>query len=301
MKKLVLAAALLSPSAALADFIGVHAGISQWKSEFSGEIAGLKKYNERSEYGWGVPSFEERGFKEEGQRFGYIAFEHPIPLLPNLRLDFTQIDDSGLTESPVLSRRFIQVEYLTINGEPNVRTEIPWDFGQHVATSISIDAYDATAYYEILDNWVNLDLGITIRKMDGEFTETALPVATPKVTIGGTCNYTNVIERPDGLCAVGSISETTPFSIIVPMLYTNVRFDIPMTGVFFEGRGKGIAASGSRVLDIEIEAGYMFDLTVAELGIALGYRTSSLKADDLDDLYADAKLDGYYAGLKFHF
>lgn len=296
MKKLVLAAALLSPSAAFADFIGVHAGISQWKSEFSGEIAGIQKYNKRQGYGWGVPSFEERGLEQNDQVFGYLAIEHPVPMLPNVRLDFTEISDSGTSPSPLLSQRYIQT--VELNQGP---TDIPWDISQNVSTQINISAVDVTAYYEILDNWVNLDVGLTIRKMSGEFIETTDPESTPNVLLGGTCNYTNVIVGQPGQCIIGAQSETTPFDIVVPMLYTNVRFDIPMTGVFFEGRGKGIAASGSRVLDIEIEAGYMFDFTVAELGIALGYRTSSLKADDLDDLYADAKLDGYYAGLKFHF
>lgn len=293
MKKLVLAAALLSPSAALADFIGVHGAYYQWRSEFSGEIAGIDKYNERQGYGWGVPSFEERGLKENDQYFGYIAFEHPVPLLPNVSLGFSKIEDHGVSPEKIVSRRYVQ--------EIDENLSIKWDIEQDVETQINIDALDLNLYYEVLDNWVNLDLGVTIRKMSGEFIESTFAEPTIDDIVGGNCNSDQLLQGPPGYCIIKRQTQTTPFDIVLPMLSSTVRFDIPMTGLYFEGRGKGIAVSGSKVLDLEIEAGYMFDLTVAEAGLAIGYRTSSLVADDLDELYSDAKLEGYYAGLKFHF
>lgn len=292
MKKLVLAAALASPSAAFADFIGVHGAFMQWQSEFSGEIAGIDKYNERQAYGWGVPSFGERGLEKNNQYFGYLAFEHPVPFIPNISLGFTKIEDHGTSPEKIVSRRYVQNL-----GDLNIN----WDIKQDVETELNIDALDLNLYYEILDNWVNLDLGITIRKMSGEFIESTFPEPTIDDIVGGNCNSDQLIQGPEGYCIIKRQSQTTPFDIFVPMINSTFRFDIPMSGAYIEARGKGIAFNGSKVLDIEVEAGYMFDLTVAEAGIALGYRSSSLVADDLDALYSDAKLDGYYAGLKFHF
>lgn len=293
MKKLVLAAALLSPSAAFADFIGVHGSFNQWRSEFSGEIAGIDKYNERQGYGWGVPSFEERGLKANNQYFGYLAFEHPVPLLPNVSIGFSTIEDQGVSPEKIVSRRYER--------PIDENRTSKWDIKQDVETELNIDALDLNLYYEVLDNWVNLDLGLTIRKMSGEFTETTYPVPAFDFLFGGNCNSDQLVQGTPGYCIIKRQTQTTPFDMYIPMLNATFRFDVPMSGAFIEARGKGIAFDGNKVIDFEVEAGYMFDFTVTELGVALGYRTSSLEAENLDELYSDAKLDGYYAGLKFHF
>ena len=299
MKKLLLASMVTccAPNA-FADFIGVHGSISGWQSTFSGKIAGTKKLAERERYGWGVPSFDERGFDEEQQLFGYIAFEHPVPLLPNVRLGFSKIEDSGTSLDYIDTRR---LDRGIINGE-----QIYTVLAQNVYTELNIDALDLTLYYEVLDNWVNLDLGLTVRQMTGEFYETTFEEYLPESELGNTCanlDFPSGVITPGGprVCEIPPLASTTDIDFIVPMLFAEVRFDLPLSGFFIGGRGHAIAYSSNKVLDLEVEAGYMFDFTVMEFGAALGYRTSSLKADDLEGLYSDATLDGYYGSLKVHF
>lgn len=298
MKKLLLASMVTccAPNA-FADFIGVHGSISGWQSTFSGKIAGTKKLAEREGYGWGVPSFDERGFDEEQQLFGYLAFEHPIPLIPNVRLGFSKIEDSGTSQEEINTR---ELSIGLINGK-----EVYTTLAQDVYTELNIDALDVTLYYEILDNWVNLDLGLTVRQMTGEFYESSYIEFLPESTLGNTCanlgfSSGSIIPGGPRLCEIPPLGSTTDIDFIVPMLFGEVRFDIPL-GFFVGGRAQAIAYSSNKVLDIEVEAGYMFDFTVMEFGAALGYRTSSLKADDLEGLYSDATLDGYYGSLKVHF
>ena len=299
MKKLLLAsmAAFCAPTA-FADFIGVHGSISTWQSTFSGEIAGTAKLAEREAFGWGVPSFDERGFEKNQQLFGHIAFEHPIPLLPNVRLGFSKIADSGTSPEEINTR---ELSRGVINDK-----EIFTTLAQDVYTELNIDALDVTFYYEILDNWVNLDLGLTVRQMTGEFYESSFIEYLPASTLGNSCinlgfSSRSLIPGGPSLCEIPPLGSTTDIDFIVPMLFGEIRFDLPLSGFFVGGRGHAIAYSSNEVIDLEVEAGYMFDMTVMELGAALGYRTSSLKADDLEGLYSDATLDGFYGSLKVHF
>ncbi|HEY7771573.1 MAG TPA: TIGR04219 family outer membrane beta-barrel protein, partial [Marinagarivorans sp.] len=297
MKKQLLASAIvLSSPSALADFIGVHGSIASWQSTFSGEIAGTAKLAERNEYGWGVPSFKERGFEKNGQYFGHIAFEHPIPLLPNIRLGYTKIEDSGSSPSEINSRRYDQI--IEVNDKDVI---VSWDIAQNIHTTLNIDALDLSLYYEVLDNWVNLDVGLTIRQMTGEFIESTYTEEIPSLLVGGSCSAQNLNVASSGRCIVPPLSQTTDIDFVVPMLYSEIRFDLPLSGLFLAGRGNAVSYSGNKVLDFEVEAGYDFDMTVTELGLALGYRRSSLKADDLEGLYSDATLDGFYTSLKVHF
>ena len=295
-KQLFAAAILLNAPNAFADFIGVHASISSWQSTFSGKIAGTAKLAERNEYGWGVPSFAERGFEKNQQLFGYIAFEHPIPLLPNIRLGYSKIEDSGSSPSEINSRRYDQI--IEVNDRDVI---VSWDIAQNIDTTLNIDALDLTLYYEILDNWVNLDFGLTVRQMTGEFIESTYTEEIPPLLVGGSCSAQNLNVASSGRCIVPPLSQTTDIDFVVPMLYGEVRFDLPLSGFFVGARGNAIAYSGNEVLDLEVETGYDFDMTVMELGVAIGYRTSSLKADDLEGLYSDATLDGFYTSLKMHF
>lgn len=294
MKRLLLASMIVfcAPSA-FADFIGVHGSISSWQSTFSGEIAGKAKLVEREGFGWGIPSFKERGFSKNNQLFGHIAFEHPIPLLPNIRLDVTKIADSGTSLEEVLTRSYAQVvdENLTLD----------WDISQNIHTELNIDAFDLSLYYEILDNWVNWDIGLSVRQMTGEFIESTYATPSPRQLVGGNCEVKGLIQGQSGYCIILPLSQTTDIDVILPLLYSEIRFDLPLSGFFVGGRGKAIAYDSNKVYDYELEGGYMFDMNVMEIGAALGYRKSRLEADDLEGLYSDASLSGFYGSLKIHF
>ncbi|KJZ14197.1 hypothetical protein TW85_09755 [Marinomonas sp. S3726] len=104
-----------------------------------------------------------------------IALEHPIPVIPNLRIQGTEITADGTATA-------------TYNGSSY----------SNAAASIDLSHTDFTLYYELLDGlfWLNLDLGITLRQYDGyveisndrtDLSET-LPMlyASPFIDIPGT-------------------------------------------------------------------------------------------------------------------
>ena len=76
---------LLTTSAAKADFVGIHGGAGYWESQIGGDIL-IDQVNLEDDLnltGNGSPHF-------------WFALEHPIPLLPNIRVAGTQMEDSGV-------------------------------------------------------------------------------------------------------------------------------------------------------------------------------------------------------------
>lgn len=79
----------------------------------------------------------------------YIAFEHPIPVLPNILVRQTDMQFEGNTTA-VLDFQFDDVSYTA---------------GDNLATDFDLSHTDVTLYYELLDidSLLSLDLGITGR------------------------------------------------------------------------------------------------------------------------------------------
>jgi len=248
MKKLTLAAtaALFSVPAVQADTVlGVYAGAGSWNSDYSGSA--------------GDPSItlKDLGFKDHSNSYYYIALEHPIPLIPNIMLEHTTIRSQQTAD---ISKTF------TIDGTTFVANDT-------IASDFDLTHTDATLYYEILDNWVNLDLGITVRKFDGyvHAQSTNVPADNKKVDVDQT----------------------------LPLLYGKAQFDLPFSGFSLGAEAKYISYSGDKLSDYAIKVSYLFD-SVLDVGLEAGYRKMSLTVDD-DDLKAKVELKGPYAAVIAHF
>ena len=142
MKRLILAlsaAGLMVCTQVQADtLLGLYAGIDGWSMDSSGD------------FGNSDASVENFSLDNETKATLFVALEHPIPLIPNIRVRTNDLTTSG-TE--------------TISGfEFGGRT-----FDGEVAVDFDIQNTDFTLYYEILDNdTVSVDLGLTGKYLDGE-------------------------------------------------------------------------------------------------------------------------------------
>ncbi|MCU7843099.1 MAG: TIGR04219 family outer membrane beta-barrel protein [Candidatus Thiodiazotropha sp. (ex Monitilora ramsayi)] len=82
-----------------------------------------------------------------------FAFEHPVPMIPNFRLKYTELPSSGSTS---LSRDF------TFNG-------VTFPSGTSVNADFDLQSSDFIIYYELLDNdTVSFDLGLNGKYLDGD-------------------------------------------------------------------------------------------------------------------------------------
>lgn len=230
---------------------GIHAGVGQWNTDVSGQIG------ERSN----PITAKELGFKDNSNNFIYAAVEHPIPLLPNIRVSQYNLEQSG---EAVVTRSFT-LDDVTFEANANTVSELD---ASHT---------DITLYYEVLDNWLNLDLGITVRAFDG---------------------YAQVTSTPEG--AVNPLIERVDLDQSIPMLYSRARIDLPFSGFYAGGALNYIGSGDNNIRDVEAYLGYEFDLPALDLGFRLGLKEMSLETQDNDELNADIKIDGVYAAFTLH-
>lgn len=241
MRKLMLtvvSSLVLAVPLAHGDIAGVGASIGYWDSSLSGTATNS---------GDVVDVDSDLNLKNQDNANLGIYIEHPIPLLPNVRLNYTAIKQDGRGELPS--------NYGDLVG------------GQAVTSKLDVDQLDLTLYYQILDNWVNLDLGLTVRDLSGELNMT---------TVSG--------------------NEKTKVDAVLPLVYVAARFDLPLTGLAVGGEGNVIAYSGDSVYDFN--AYVQYQLSVVQL--RGGYRQMAIDYQDGKDKL-DIKIGGPFlsAGLVF--
>ncbi|TBW47580.1 TIGR04219 family outer membrane beta-barrel protein [Marinobacter halodurans] len=229
-------------SVAAADVVGVGAQVSYWDSDLTGTAS------QNSDV---VDVDDDLNLDRDDNVNLTAIFEHPIPVLPNVRVNYTAIKQSGNGQ-------------LGVDGYGGLAPDVP------VHSELDLDQLDLTLYYELLDNWVNLDAGLTVRKLDGDL---------------------QVEER-----VPGGNRTRTEIDAVLPMLYAAARFDLPLTGLSVGVEGNGISYGGDSLLDGSAYAQY--DLSV--LRLQAGYRKMSIDYEDGNDAM-DVDLGGPFisAGLDF--
>jgi len=244
MKK-TLAIMALATSFSMADFIGGELNVGYYKHAPSGTVQYL---------GTPIDIENDLKWKEEGDIFLKAYFEHPLPILPNIKVGYTEFGHSG---SNLLGQSF---RFGNTNYAMGVDTQSTFD----------LKMYDLTLYYELLDNWINIDAGLNVKYMDGKIT----------------------VKSNTGL------SDETDFQVPVPMLYAKARFDVPTTDLSFQAEGNYVTYDGNTLYDVE--AGVRYTLALG-LGVEAGYKTMKLKLDDVDDLSVDSDFSGVYGKLVWDF
>lgn len=259
--------ALCTSMSAHADRVfGLFLGAYGWNGNYSGTLSSAEGLPADAPSGWELPDIDiedDLGFSDDTGGVYYIAVEHFIPLVPNVKLVHSDISSNGTD---------------TVNKLISLDGEL-FGLGQDIKTIADFTHTDLTLYYQILDNWVELDVGLTARVFDGLVEMTALTDST----IGGF--------------EAGTTS-TIDIDITAPLLYGAAQFNLPLTGLYISVDANAIAYSGNSLTDINANIGYEFKFG---LGLMAGYRTFSMELDDIHNLDTDVQLDGPYGALTFHF
>ena len=125
-------------SSASADMLGLYVGGGMWDHDPSGTFGGLSDTDINVE--------SNLNYSGDSDTYFYAAFEHFVPLVPNVRVEVSSMSHAGTASS------------LTFNG-----------VAVNGVSSISLDTTDAIAYWRLLDNWVNFDFGLNVRQLDADF------------------------------------------------------------------------------------------------------------------------------------
>ena len=211
MNKIVASIAILG-AFAVADTIGGELNIGYYEHTPSGTI----------EYkGDSIDLEDDFKWEKESDVFAKLYIEHPVPILPNIKLGYSGFKHSG---SGVLTRdiKFANQTY-TATAE--------------IDSLFDLDMYDLTLYYEVVDVGLDFDLGLNVRYLDGSVSAVGEGGIPPK-----------------------SINESTSFSLPIPMVYAKARVPIPATNIALQAEGNYISYSGNQFYDFEAGVRYTFAL-----------------------------------------
>ncbi len=251
MKKIIttLATVATLTTTLSADFTRVEIGGGLWQQTPDGTIT----YSDGA-----LSGIYTSDKKQQENKYAWMLIKHPIPVLPNIRLEYTDISDEGVVEG-------------SLRDFPSVAPV-------NTPATLELTEYDAALYYNILDNtmWTTLDLGLDVKFIDATYNAAA----------------NGAFEGYEGT-----------ESIMLPLGYARVRFEIPATGLAMEGDVKYVTYQGSTVSDVKVKVDYTLDLDMfVDPGIEIGYRVQKFDLTSEDDA-TKIKMDfaGLYAGIMLRF
>lgn len=248
--------AILATTAS-ADFVRVEMGAGAW-------IQSPKGYVILSD-GSGALNLDGKYVSNETaatDMYIWALIKHPLPIIPNLRLEYVTVTDEGETSG--------KVNGISIPGS--------------AYTTLDSKQFDIVPYYNILDNtfWTTIDLGLDIKVMQTDANVATIP---------------SIIPGANSLFPGYSSSDTT----VIPLLYARTRVEVPATDIGFEADVKVISDGTDTMYDLRAKVDYTFDISpIVQPALEIGYRVQQLTVDDGDN-QVDLNYAGVYAGLMLRF
>ncbi|MFQ3192626.1 MAG: outer membrane protein [Paraglaciecola sp.] len=252
MKKTVLSLGLMAlcmSHASKADtLLGLYAGAQTWNMQASG---GFSNNDDNADF----------NFDDQANSNLYVAFEHPVPLIPNVKLQRTVMDT---------------------NGETTLDTS--FDFGgktyassSNLITDVELTATDIILYYELFDNdLISFDVGLNAKYIDGEL------FVTDKEDKSNSAR-----EEFSG-----------PIPMVYSRLALGLP--LTGLGAFVEGSFLSIDDNTLSDYQAAITYSLLENLAI-DVTFQVGYRAVTLELEDLDGIYSNLEFKGAYAGLEVHF
>lgn len=238
----------LAIGTAEAEFIGLDIGASRW-------VPGQNNSYKHPDSG-SIDLVDDLELEDPSQSSMVLILEHPIKMLPNIKYRGNELDSSN---------RFTLDSNINVNGQM-------FTSGNEVTSTYDLSHNDVVLYYQLLNNRLNLDLGVDLKSFDGE------------VSLNGATS-TSV-----------EVDET------IPLLYLSARYDLPNSG-FYVG-----ANINANIIDLGLSESSAQDSTImlgydsgSGLGVEGGYKSFSLDLDDIDSLDNDLQYDGVFLNGYFNF
>jgi outer membrane protein len=147
MRKTIIVAMALSvagaaPYARADGLIELYGGVGLWNGVYDGDVrAGITE----------IDFDDDLSISRDSHLMIYAGFEHPVPLLPNVRAQYVRLDAS---DSSVLART------IGFRG-------VQFPAGTTIDSRIDLTQIDGTLYYKLWDTGFEFDLGVTLRYVEG--------------------------------------------------------------------------------------------------------------------------------------
>ncbi|MEP1386140.1 MAG: TIGR04219 family outer membrane beta-barrel protein [Paraglaciecola sp.] len=255
MKKTVITLGLItlcSSFSSQADtLLGLYAGAQGWNMETSG---GFSDDGDNRDF----------NFDTQTNTNIYVAFEHPIPLIPNIKLQRTDMSTQG-----------------DVNFDSNFEFNGQlFSIDSDASTDVDLTATDIILYYEFFDNdLISFDFGINAKYLEGEFT----------VTEKEAPNRTETLDF------------SVPVPMLYSRLALGIPFT--GFGAYVEGNYLSIDDNTLSDYQAVITYSLIENLAI-DVTFQVGYRAVTLELDYSDDnnrIYSDLEFKGPFAGIEVHF
>jgi len=241
----VLGLTMAAGSVAHADTLfGVYAKADYWSANLDGEFGN----------GNSNGFFASRDDSSEREQHGILSvqFEHFVPLVPNVWIRSNNIEYQGRSN---------------LNSNVTVGNE-SFDTSSPVNYLFDLSHTDIALYYEILDNWITLDVGLGAKSV----------------------NFDYQLRQ-------GSSAYRFTESATIPMLYGKAAFELPMSGWQVTAQGMALSFEDDRVEDVSVELGYNFN---DFMQAAIGYRQIVIDVQASGVPESEMTLDGSYLSFILH-
>lgn len=237
---------LLTSMSASADFVGLNIGAHYWTPDLTGS------FNSTTTGSDTVNRANDLGINDKQSKSLTISFEHPVPMLPNIKFQGYDLSSSSSTSGSTV----------IFKGET---------YSGNINSNLDLSHNDIALYYKLLDNWVNLDLGLDLKMFDGRV---------------------SIVDD------VNPVASSIPVDETIPMLYLSARFDLPFTGLYVGADIHPFSIGDSTAEDSTLKIGYQ---SKAGLGIEGGFKTFSLELEDANKLNTNLEYDGIYFNGFYNF
>jgi len=241
---LILSLVTITSTTLKADTLGVYLSAGSWQPSISGVF---------SDNGPNLDLESDLNFNDDSTNTFSIVFEHPIFMLPNLKIQQTALDSSS---NVILSS---DLSF----------SDVTFDANSALNSQLDLSHTDYILYYEILDNIISVDLGVSLLNFDGGI------------------NLNNQLQSADI-----NIDE------IIPALYGKAVFELPLTGSYVGAQASVLSISDSSISDLYLYIGWESDNFI---GAEIGYHKFEVDWDDFNNSDGNVSFDGYYAAVTFHF
>ena len=244
-----------------ADALRVEMGGGVWESDLS---KGTITSKDLVSYGLASTiDTDTLNYDKEKNLYLWMFIKHPIPILPNLRLEYADVDFTGNTTQ--------DITYKGIS------------YAANADTNSKLEQFDIIMYYNLLDNtaWTTLDLGLDVKIVQSEF------------NIRGTTPIIGDFLSSDN-------SETLPIPMLYARARFDLPFGLGVEGIGKYVKYKDSTVVDYVVkadytledvlpIDIGFEVGYRFE-------------KFDVEGDDFSiDTSADIDIDGLFAGAVIRF
>lgn len=230
-------------------FFSVYAGAGSWSTSVSGDLGDTET------------SVDELGLDDQSNTYFYVAFEHAVPFVPQVRLEQSGVKTEGdetLTES---------FEFSGIDYELNTNIE----------SEVDISWTDIVLYYEL----AMFDFGLTFRNVDLDVSATG--------TDADSLTDEVVTESESVSGVLPMLYAQTKIDLPFTGLYVtgNANFISASDSSITDFRG---------ALGYEMEIP-----VIAKVGLELGYRSFAIDIGEDEDVSGNIEFDGAYFGLNVKF